>query len=310
MQGSIRAIIRHLQARRRCNLADHSVEQLHHGARVRVRRRIYELLHFQDNFPPLSRPTRREGTPLGDSRLCPGCSSRRSHGSAEALDIPGAMSRYHPPASQVRPTRTRPGWVESATGRATGPLSSLGPMGIPVISAPTSTTTRVVRTVCLPNDGGPGLLARAHGFPAPPSLPRASGPRRHAKHSSHVKDMVLLAGVQQGEAGRRWYDCFRCQEARPMGRCYLYRNSTWIHSRKSSWPGATQVVDPLIKLGAHSPEGSSRLHGPLSQRPDRVPAPNKIINHRFRQARRRPESPTAQASARASPWDRRYGSSL
>jgi hypothetical protein len=106
VQGSIRAIIRHVQARRRCNLADHSVAQLHHGARVRVRRRVYELLHFQNNFPPLSRPTRRKGTPLGDSRLCPGCSSRRSHGSAEALDIPGAMSRYHPPASQVRPTRT------------------------------------------------------------------------------------------------------------------------------------------------------------------------------------------------------------
>ena len=72
-----------------------------------------------------------------------------------------------------------------------------------------------------------------------------------------------LAGVQQGEAGHRWCDCFRRQATRPMGRCDLYRNSTWIHRRKSSWPGATQVVDPLIKLGAHSPEGPSRLHGPL-----------------------------------------------
>ena len=102
-----------------------------------------------------------------------------------------------------------------------------------------------------------------------------------------------------------------------MGRCYLYRNSTWIHSRTSSWPGATQVVDPLIKLGAHSPEGPSLLHGPLYNfvgqhllNPSGVPAPNKIINHRFRQARSRLRSPTAQASARASPWDRRYGSSL
>ena len=165
MQGSIRAIIRHVQARRHCNLAAHSVAQLHHGARVRVCRRVYELLHLQDHFPPLSRPTRRKGTPLRDSRLRPGCSSRRSHGSAEALDIPGAMSRYHPPASQVRPTRTPARLGAECDGRATGPLAALGTIGVPVISAPSSTTTRAVRTLCLPNDGGTGLLAPCSRIP-------------------------------------------------------------------------------------------------------------------------------------------------